>query len=170
MFLLAKFTPILPYPGLIFWTVLIFGFFWVVMRNFAFKPIIDALEKRDGSIQKAMEDSKAARAQMESFKEESAQFLGESRAEQSAIMKEARAAKDQIINDAKEEARLEANKIIGSARTEINAEKVSALAELKKDSGIFALAIAEKIIQKQLMGNDDNETFANGLINDIKLN
>jgi len=117
-----------------------------------------------------LEDSKAARAEMEKFKEESAQFLGEARGEQSAIMKEARAAKDQIINDAKEEARVEANKIIGSAKTEINAEKSSAIAELKKNSGVFALEIAEKVIQKQLMGKDDNESFANGLINDIKLN
>ncbi|MFK7776120.1 MAG: F0F1 ATP synthase subunit B [Saprospiraceae bacterium] len=170
MFLLVEFTPIRPYPGMILWTLVIFGLFWIIMRNFAFKPIIDALEKRDDSIQKAMEDSKAARAQMESFREESAEFLGEARAEQSAIMKEARAAKDQIINEAKDEARVEANKIIGSARTEINAEKTSALAELKKGSGIFALEIAEKVIQKQLMGKDDNESFANGLINDIKLN
>lgn len=170
MFLLAKFTPILPYPGMIFWTIIIFGLFWIIMRNFAFKPIVDALERRDTSIQKAMEDSNAARAQMESFKKESAKFLGEARGEQSAIMKEARAAKDQIINDAKGQARIEANKIIGSARTEINAEKASALTELKKNSGIFALEIAEKVIQKQLMGKDDNESFANGLVNDIKLN
>jgi len=170
MFLLADFTPIRPYPGLILWTVVIFGLFWFIMRNFAFKAIIDALEKRDTSIQKALEDSKAARVEMEKFKEESAQFLGEARGEQSAIMKEARAAKDQIINDAKEEARVEANKIIGSAKTEINAEKSSAIAELKKNSGVFALEIAEKVIQKQLMGKDDNESFANGLINDIKLN
>ena len=170
MFILADFSPIKPELGLLVWTVVIFGLFWIIMRNFAFKPIIDALEKRDGSIQKAMEDSKAARAQMESFKEESAQFLGEARAEQSAIMKEARAAKDKIINDAKEVARGEANKIIGSSRTEIDAEKTSALTELKKNSGVFALEIAEKVIQKQLMGKDDNESFANGLINDIKLN
>ncbi len=170
MFILADFSPIKPELGLLVWTVVIFGLFWIIMRNFAFKPIIDALEKRDGSIQKAMEDSKAARAQMESFKEESAQFLGAARVEQSAIMKEARAAKDKIVNDAKEQARVEANKIIGSARTEIDAEKTSALAELKKNSGVFALEIAEKVIQKQLIGKDDNESFANGLINDIKLN
>ena len=170
MFLLAKFTPILPYPGLILWTIVIFGLFWIIMRNFAFKPIVDALERRDTSIQEAMEDSKAARAQMESFREKSAKFLGKARGEQSAIMKEARTAKDEIINDAKVQARLEANKIVGSARAEIEAEKASALLELKKNSGVFALEIAEKVIQKQLIGKDDNESFADGLINDIKLN
>jgi len=85
-------------------------------------------------------------------------------------MKEARTAKDEIINDAKVQARLEANKIVGSARAEIEAEKASALLELKKNSGVFALEIAEKVIQKQLIGKDDNESFADGLINDIKLN
>lgn len=170
MVLLAKFTPILPYPGLILWTVVIFGLFWILMRNFAFKPIIDALEKRDNNIQSAIKDAEEARKQIEAFKAESAKAMGDARSEQSDIMKEARAAKEQIINEAKAEAKAEANKIIGAARTEIEAEKKSALATLKKDSGILALAIAEKIINKQLMGNDDNENFANGLINDIKLN
>ena len=170
MVLLAKFTPILPYPGLILWTAVIFGIFWLIMRNFAFKPIIDALEKRDTSIQKALEDAEAARTQMENFTEESSKVLGEARAEQSSLMKEARTAKDEIINAAKDQARVEANGIIGSARQEIDAEKKAALAELKKDSGVFALSIAEKIIQKQLMGKDDNVEFANGLVKDIKLN
>jgi len=165
-----KFTPILPYPGLILWTVVIFGLFWLLMRNFAFRPIIDALEKRDNNIQSAIKDAEEARKQIESFKEESAKAMGDARSEQADIMKEARAAKDQIINEAKEQAKVEANKIIGTAKAEIEAEKTNALAALKKDSGVLALAIAEKVIKKQLMGNDDNENFANGLIDDIKLN
>ena len=170
MILLAEFTVIRPAVGLLVWTAIIFGIFWFLISRFAFRPIADALEERDNNIQSALEDAKKARAEMENFKDENAKVLGEARADQSNIMKEARAEKEAIINAAKAEAKTEANKIIGSARTEIDAEKESALTALKKDSGVLALAIAEKVIKKQLMGNDDNENFANGLIDDIKLN
>lgn len=170
MTLLAEFTVIRPAVGLLVWTTVIFGIFWFLASKFAFGPIADALEERDDNIQKALEEAKKAKAEMESFKDDNAKILGEARAEQSAIMKEARVAKDAVINEAKDNAKVDANKIIASAQTEINAEKVKALAELKKDSGIFALAIAEKLIKKQLMGNDDERNYANGLIDDIKLN
>ena len=170
MILLAEFTVIRPAVGLLIWTAVIFGIFWFLISKFAFRPIADALEERDNNIQSALEDAKKARAAMENFQSENSKVMAEARVDQSNIMKEARAEKDAIIKAAKEEAKVEANKIIGSAREEINSEKEIALATLKKDSGVLALAIAEKVIKKQLMGNDDNENFANGLIDDIKFN
>ena len=74
------------------------------------------------------------------------------------------------FGDARDEAKVEANKIVNSARTEIQAQKASAMATVKKDTGTLALTIAEKLIKKQLMGNAENQSFADGLINDIKLN
>ncbi|HFC00515.1 MAG TPA: ATP synthase F0 subunit B [Phaeodactylibacter sp.] len=169
MFILATFDTIKPELGLIVWTVIIFSIFWFLMRNFAFRPIIDALETREDNIHSAMAAAEEARKEMESYKDENAKILGEARAEQASIMKEARAVKNQVIEEAKTKAKAEANQVIVSALTEINAEKTAALTELKKDSGSFALAIAEKVMDKKLKG-DDNEGFANGLIDNINLN
>lgn len=169
MFILATFDTIKPELGLLVWTVIIFSIFWFLMRNFAFRSIIDALETRDNSIQDAMTEAEQARAEMESFKGENAKILGEARAEQASIMKEARAAKNQVIAEAKTKAKVEANKVVASALVEINTEKVAAMTEMKKESGTFALAIAEKVMDMKLKGND-NEGFANGLIDNINLN
>jgi len=168
--ILADFTVIRPAVGLVFWTTIVFGLFWFLASKYAFRPMADALEERDNNIQKALEEAEKARESMRNFKDENDKILSEARTDQANIMKEARAAKDKMIGEAKDEAKAKANATVSSARTEINAQKASALKEVKNESGILALTIAEKLIKKQLMGNDDNENYANGLIDDIKLN
>ena len=64
----------------------------------------------------------------------------------------------------------EAQKIVTSAKNEIENQKSAALIDLKNQSGMMALEIAEKIIKKQLSGDSEQEKFANSLIDDIKLN
>ena len=170
MFFLADFTVIKPTVGLLFWTMVIFCLFWFLISRLAFRPIADALETRDNDIQGALEEAEKARQAMSDIKGENERILGDARLEQANILKEARAAKDKIVNDAKNDAKAEANKIVGTAREEIQTQKASALKTVKNDTGFLALTIAEKLIKKQLMGNDDNQNYANGLIDDIKLN
>jgi len=67
-------------------------------------------------------------------------------------------------------AQAEANKIMASAKLEIEAQKKSAVAEVKNESGLVALAIAEKVIKKQLTENTDQNGLMDQLIDEIKLN
>ena len=55
------------------------------------------------------------------------------------------------------------------AKLEIENQKKTAIAEVKNQSSLIALAIAERVIKKQLTGNEDQETLANELIENIKL-
>ena len=170
MFFLADFTVIKPTVGLLFWTMVVFCLFWFLISRLAFRPIADALETRENDIQGALEEAEKARKAMADIKGENERILGEARLEQANILKEARAAKDKIVSDAKDEAKAEANKIVGNARAEIQTQKESALKTVKQDTGLLGLTIAEKLIKKQLMGKDDNQNYANGLIDGIKLN
>ena len=63
-----------------------------------------------------------------------------------------------------------AQKIVNNAKNEIDNQKQAALIDLKNQTGMMALEIAEKIIKKQLSGDSEQEKFANSLIDDIKLN
>jgi len=170
MIFLSEFTVIRPAVGLFLWTAIIFLLFWFLISKYAFRPIADALEQRDHDINDAIEEAEKARQSMQNIKSENDRIISEARTEQANILKEARNAKDQVINEAKNEAKAEANKIVSSARTELQAQKNNALATVKKDSGLMALTIAEKLIKKQLIGSDDHQDYANGLIDDIKLN
>ena len=170
MFFLADFTVIKPTVGLLFWTMVVFCLFWFLISRLAFRPIADALETRDTDIQDALKEAEKARQAMSDIKGENERILSEARTEQANILKEARAEKDKIVNDAKNDAKVEANKIVGTARADIQTQKASALKTVKNDTGLLGLTIAEKLIKKQLMGNDDNRNYADGLIDDIKLN
>ncbi len=170
MFYLVDFSVIKPDVGLIFWTTLIFGLFWFLIGRLAFKPIAQALRKRETDIQGALDEASKARAEMENLNAENERLLAEARAERAQMMKEASDTKNEIIAEAKEKAKIEAKKLLENAKEEINNQKNAAITEVKNKVGIMALDIAEKVLKKELKGNKDQESFVSQLVDDIKLN
>ncbi|MFT4667270.1 MAG: F-type H+-transporting ATPase subunit b [Polaribacter sp.] len=170
IFLSSAFNPIKPDIGLIFWTTIIFFIFWIMMYKFAFGPIRDALTKRESDIQEALDAAAKAKEDMSNLKSENEKILADARAERSMIMKEAKEARDSMVAEAKEKASAEGKRIVEEARQEIENQKTAAMLEIKNQAGNMALLIAEKIIKKQLVGDAEQENFANGLVKDMKLN
>lgn len=170
MIYLLDFTVIRPEIGLLFWSSLIFLLFWFIMGRLAFNPIKDALKKREGDIQDSLDEAKRAREEMATLKSENEKILAEAREERSKILKEAKEAKDAIVNEAKTKAKDEAQRIVSSAKAEIENLKNAAMRDVKSQAGMMALAIAEKVIKKQLAGDSEQEKYANSLIDEIKLN
>ncbi len=170
MVLLTKFWPIMPDPGLLFWTTIIFFLFWFLVGRFAFRPIADALKERERSIDEALASAKQAREEMSNLKAQNESILQEAREERSKMLKEAKDIRTKMISDAEKDAKERASKIISDAQVEIDNQKKSALADIKNQAGTMAIAIAEKVIQKELKGNPEQEAFVSTLVNDIKLN
>jgi len=159
-----------PDPGLIFWTTIIFLVVWIGLGKIAFKPIQNALKKRENDIQDALDKAKIAKQEMENLNSENQALLAKAREERNLMLKEAQEAKDNIISTAKEEAKAEAGKIIANAKLEIDNQKKIALAEVKSEVGLIALDIAEKVLKQQLKGDKSQETFVNNLVDEIKFN
>ncbi len=170
MIYLLDFSVIRPEYGLLIWSTGIFLLFWFIMGRLAFNPIKDALKKREGDIQDALDEAKKAREEMANLKSENEKILAEARETRSNILREAKEAKESIINEAKTKAKEEAQRIVLSAKSEIENQKNAAMQEVKNNAGMMALAIAEKVIKKQLAGDSEQEKYANSLIDEIKLN
>lgn len=170
IFFLSGFEVIKPDFGLIFWTVVAFGIFWFLMSRFAFGPIKNALQAREYEIQSALDESKLARQEMDKMNSENEKLLAQARDERMQILKEAKDTKSSIIKEAKEQAKVEAQKIVNSAQAEIERQRAAAMAEVKSTAGSIALEIAEKVIRKELKSNPEQESFANTLANEMKLN
>ena len=168
--LLVDFNPIKPDAGLIMWTALIFLIFWGLIGKFAFKPIAEALKTRANDIQSALDEAKKAKEEMANLKAENDQLLQQAREERAAMLREAKETKNQIISEAKDKAKADANKIIADARQEIENQKKSALAEVKTEAGLIALNIAEQVLRKELKGNAEQEAFVNKLVGEISKN
>lgn len=170
MFSLVTFTPFQPTPGLAIWSSVIFLLFWFLMAKFAFRPIADALAKREGDIQDAMDTAKKTKLEMANMKAENEKLLAEAREERSKIIQEAKDIKNQMITEAKEKAKEEANKIVTNALSDIENQKKAAIAEVKSELGAMALSIAERVIRKELKGNAEQEAYVNTLVKEVNLN
>ena len=169
MLFLAGFPVIMPEPGLLIWTTIIFVIFWLLMGRFAFKPISESLKKRENDIQDALDQAKKAREEMANLQAENEKLLAQAREERAQILKEAKEAKDEIIAEAKERANAEYKRKVESALHDIENQKMAAMVEIKNLAGQMAIDIAEKVLQRELANKSEQENFAKNLVDQIKL-
>ncbi len=164
------FGPLQPDPGLILWTSIIFLLFWFIVGKAAFKPIAQALKKREQDIQNSLDEAKKAREEMANLKAENEELLAQAREERAKILREAKEVKDNIISEAKTKAKEEAKKIVSDAKEQIENQKMAAMIDIKNQVGNMALEIAEKVLKQKLQGDNDQEKYVNTLVDEIKLN
>ena len=159
-----------PELGLFFWTLVAFIAVFLILRKFAWKPILSSLGEREKGIADSIATAERVKAEMSQLKSENEKLLAQAREERTQMLKEAKDMKDRIINEAKDQAKVEANKIITDAQVQIQQQKMAALTEVKNEIGTLALGVAEKILRKQLAGADGQESYMKMLAEDIKLN
>lgn len=159
-----------PQIGLIFWTAILFTLVLIILGKFAFRPIADALEARKTSIDTALKAADQAKEEMMKLQADNDALLREARLERDKMMKEAKTASDKIVADAQGRAQEEADKIIRSAQEAIQAEKTAAMAEVKKQVASISLAVAEKVIRKELDNKDAQESLVASYLKELKLN
>lgn len=152
--------------GLLFWMVVIFGIVLVILAKFGFPIITDMVDKRNAKIAQSLKDAEEIQARMDEWKVEQARMLDQARKEHSAILSDATRTKAQILSDAKAQAAEEAEKIISAARIQIEAEKESALAEVRKEVGLLSVQVAEKILRHELQDTGSQRMFIDSLVDE----
>ena len=99
-----------PDIGLLFWMLLSFGIVLVLLKKYAWKPILSALSDREKTIQDSLDQAEQARKEVEGMKADNERILQEARNERDTMLREARETKDSIVNEAKEVAKDETAK------------------------------------------------------------
>ncbi|MCK0114470.1 F0F1 ATP synthase subunit B [Gelidibacter sp. F63206] len=161
---------ITPGLGLVFWSIITFLFLLIVLKKFAWKPILGAIDERENGIKNALEAADKARLEMENLKADNERILNEARAEREAMLKDAREIKNKMVSDAKEEAQEEATKMITQAQEAIENEKRSAMAELKNHVASLSIEIAEKVVREELSNKGRQLELVESMLGDAKLN
>src|SRR6187431_495723 len=136
--------------GLFFWQILIFVGLILLLKKFAWKPILDAVNDREQGIKDALLSAENARQEMQNLQADNQRILNEARAERDTMLKEAREMKEKMVSDAKNEAQAASQKEIEKAKTAIQSEKNAAMADLKAQVSSLSLEIAEKILKDEL--------------------
>ena len=110
-------------PGLIIWTTIIFTLLLIVLKKFAWKPILTAVDERNKSIEEALNSAEKAKEEMALLNADNEKILNEAKIQRDLLLKEARDIKTGIINEAKEKASNEAAKILNSAKEQLKMKK-----------------------------------------------
>src|SRR6478609_4318192 len=156
--------------GLFFWQVLIFVGLILLLKKFAWKPILDAVNDREEGIKNALESADNARKEMLNLQADNQRILQEARTERDALLKDARDMKEKMVADAKNEAQAQGQKMIEQAKAAIESEKNAAMAELKSHVSTLSLSIAEKLLKEELSNKEAQTKLVEKLLGDVKLN
>jgi len=156
--------------GLFFWMAVLFIGLVLLLKKFAWKPILEAVNDREEGIKNALASAEEAKKEMQNLTADNANLLKEARAERDAMMKDAREIKESMISEAKQEAKGEATKMIELAKASIEQEKQAALAHLKKEVGELSITIAKAVVKKELSSQDDQIKLVEGMLKDVTLN
>lgn len=156
--------------GLFFWQMLIFVGLIFLLRAFAWKPILNAVNEREEGIRNALLSAENARKEMQNLQADNEKTLQQARAERDAMIKEAREMKEKMIADSKNEAQAAGQKMIEQAKAAIESEKNAAMAELKAKVSSLSLEIAEKLLQDELSNKEAQTKLVEKMLGDAKLN
>lgn len=156
--------------GLFFWQTVLFLTLLFLLRKYAWKPIMSAVDAREKSIEDSLASAENARAEMERLQSDNQRILAEARAERDGILKEAREIKDKMISEAKSEAGDQAAKVIASAKEQINNEKMAAITDLRNQVAEMSIEIAELVLKRELEDKAKQGAFVKEQMANFKMN
>ena len=136
--------------ALVVWTLVTFGLLLIVLRRFAWRPILETIETREKTIAEAIESAKRERAEAEKAAADMRASLEKARNEAADLIRsnqaEVAAAKAELMASA----RKESEALLAQARTSIEEERRAAVADLRAQVVDIAIEAAGRLLQTQM--------------------
>lgn len=159
-----------PEPGLLIWASVSFILLLILLKKFAWGPIMLALKTREEMIEAAIVDAQQARKEVEELSITKKQILEEAKKERIALIKEAQDFKAQIIEEAKSIAQKESEKMISAARAQIQQEKLNAIRDIKNQVAVLSVDIAGVILKQELSSSTKQQALIDDYLKDVTFN
>ena len=159
-----------PDLGLLFWMLLAFLVIFLVLAKFGFPAIVNMVEERKKCIDDSLRRAHEANERLANIQAESEKLLQEARERQSVIMKEAAAARDNMIASAEAKAREESARIISEAKAQIETEKQAAIADIRQQVAALSISVAEKILRQHLSDDKKQMEYVDKLLDEVSAN
>ena len=154
-------------PGLYIWAIVTFLVLLALLTRFAWTPLLKALESRQQTIQKALDDAEQARQELERLNRESEQIIRQARVEAEQIVVMTRVDAERLREEMKQKARGEADGIVKNAERQIQLETARALQQIRHEAADLSVAIASKLIQRNL-SKEDNEKLIDDALKQLQ--
>jgi F-type H+-transporting ATPase subunit b len=144
-----------PDPGLYIWTIVTFLILLALLAKFAWRPLLEALDKRQASIRQSLDDARQAKQELERLQVESQRILAQARSEAEAIVARTRDDASRLREELRQKAQQEASGIVRNAEKQIELETARALQQIRQEAVDLSVTIASKLLQRNV-SKDDN--------------
>jgi F-type H+-transporting ATPase subunit b len=145
-----------PDPGLYIWTIVTFLVLVAALAKFAWRPLLEALERRQSAIKKSLDDAQQAKQELERLHVESQKILTEARVQADQILSQTRSDANRVRDELKQKAQAEAAGILKNAERQIEMETARALQQIRSEAVDISVAIASKLLERNV-SREDNE-------------
>jgi F-type H+-transporting ATPase subunit b len=137
-------------PGLIIWTLVVFGILMALLWRLAWPSILKAVEERERRIQKQLEDAERANAEAQRLLDEHRKTIAAAKGEAQDLLAKAKAVAQKERELLLAKAREEYEALLARARKDIDAEREKALVALRREAVELSIAAAAKVIEANL--------------------
>lgn len=136
------------------WTVVVFVLLLIILRKYAWGPMLEGLKKREDSIRLAVEEAKIARSETEKQRTLFQKELDEAYQKIPAMMDEARRDADRLKEEMRAATQTEIQTERQRLRREIEVAKDQALQDLWNQTAQLAAQISARVIRRELSPDD----------------
>ena len=156
-----------PDPGLYIWTIVTFLILLALLSRFAWRPLLDALEKRQDAIRTSLDDARKAKEELARLQAESARILAEARTEAANIISSTRSDAARFADEMKQKARADAEGVVRNAQREIDTQTNRAIETIRREAIDLSVAVATKILRRDVT-KSDNERLVDDAIREMQ--
>ena len=158
-----------PDIGLLFWMTICFLILLIMLRRFAWGPILKALSDRERGIQHALDEAQKARKEVNSLQDSQQEIINEAKQQRELIINEAKKFAEKYKSTQKEIVDKEMSKRLELVQDAIQKEKQAAMDSIKKSVATLSLEIAEKILERQLEKDGAQEELINNSLEKLNV-
>lgn len=156
--------------GLVFWMFIAFIILFVVLAKWGWPVILKNMDERADTIDKGVEYSQQAKAQLDNARDEARKYMEEASAKQAEMLRDAAKMKSQIIEEAKKQAGLEAQKVMDAAKVSIEQSRKEAELQIRNEVSRFSIEIAEKMVRNELKDAKSQSALVDKMLDEIEKN
>ena len=156
--------------GLMFWMFIAFIILFFVLWKWGWPVILKNMDERADTIDKGVEYAREAKHQLDTAREEARRYMDEASAKQAEMLRDAAKMKSQIIEEAKQQAGVEAQKLMDAAKVSIEQSRKEAELQFRNEVSKFSIEIAEKMVRKQLDNEKAQSALVDKMLDEIEKN
>jgi F-type H+-transporting ATPase subunit b len=156
-----------PDPGLYIWTIVTFLVLVGLLARFAWRPLLEALEKRELAIKQSLDDARQAKEELKKVQAESERILAEARAQAGEIVSRTRSDAARFADEMKQKARTDADALVKHAERQIEMQTARAMETIRRETVDLSVEIASKILRRSI-SKEDNERLIDETLKEMQ--